>query len=134
MVYNYESVWLHLYAAYMIRFTRPDGRGLTVREAFRRSTDTEECPISEAWTPDEVTAMCAAAGFTCRHLGNAVSVRELAILPTRFDAILNLNLEEEHRRFVLDLTFDARGVPYRGNKAAGIDACYELAPRGAETR
>jgi SAM-dependent methyltransferase len=134
MVYNYESVWLHLYAAHTIRFTRPEGRGLTVREAFRRSTDTEACPISEAWTPDEVAAMCAATGFSCRHLGNAVSVHELAILPQRFDAILNLELEEEHRRFVLDLAFDRRGVPYHGDKAAGIDACYELEPREAASR
>jgi SAM-dependent methyltransferase len=128
MVYNYESVWLHLFAAHIIRFTRRHGGTLTVREAFRQSTDTEDCPISEAWMPEEVVAMSARAGFSCRHLGNAVSVHELTILPRRFEAILNLQLEEEHRRFLRALTFDARGIPYRGSRAAGIDGCYILEP------
>jgi SAM-dependent methyltransferase len=129
MVYNYESVWLHLYAAYMLRLTQPDGQPRTVREAFRRSTDTEDCPISEAWTPAQVSGMAAEAGFACRHLGNAVSVHELVILPKRFVGILNPQLEDEHRRFLLGLTFDRRGLPYWGDKAAGIDACYLLEPR-----
>jgi SAM-dependent methyltransferase len=129
MVYNYESIWLHLHAAHMLRFTHPNGRPPTVREAFRRSTDTEDCPISEAWTPAQVSEMSAQAGFACRHLGNAVSVHELVILPKRFDAIVSPDLEEEHRRFLLGLTFDRRGLPYWGDKAAGIDACYLLEPR-----
>lgn len=129
MVYNYESVWLHLHAAYMLRFADPAGRRETVREAFRRSTDTEHCPISVAWTPAEVSDMAARAGFVSRHLGNAVSVHEMVILPKRFDAILNMDLEEEHRRFLVGLTFDPRGLPYSGDKAAGIDGCYLLEPR-----
>lgn len=129
MVYNYESVWLHLYAAHMLRFADPAGPRQTVQEAFRRSTDTEHCPISVAWTPAEVADMAARAGFACRHLGNAVSVHELVILPKRFDAILNVDLEEEHRRFLVALTFDRRGLPYAGDKAAGIDGCYLLEPR-----
>lgn len=129
MVYNYESVWLHLYAAHMLRFAEPAGTRQTVREAFRRSTDTEHCPISVAWTPAEVSDMAARAGFVSRHVGNAVSVHELVILPKRFDAILNRDLEEEHRRFLLGLTFDRRGLPYAGDKAAGIDGCYLLEPR-----
>ncbi len=129
MVYSYESVWLHLNAAYIIRFTQPEGRRLSLREAFRRSTDGEDCPISEAWTPAEVSDMCAQAGFACRHLGNGVSVYEISILPRRFDAIQHPELEEEHRRFLLGLAFDPRGVPYREDKAAGIDGCYLLEPR-----
>jgi ubiquinone/menaquinone biosynthesis C-methylase UbiE len=129
MVYNYESVWLHLYAAHMLRFAEPAGPRQTVREAFRRSTDTEHCPISVAWTPAEVSDMAGRAGFVSRHLGNAVSVHELVILPKRFDAILNRDLEEEHRRFLVGLTFDRRGLPYAGDKAAGIDGCYLLEPR-----
>jgi SAM-dependent methyltransferase len=129
MVYNYESIWLHLHAAHILRFTRANGRRETVREAFRRSTDTEDCPISEAWTPAQVSDMSAQAGFACRHLGNAVSVHELAILPKRFDGILNPDLEDEHRRFLRGLTFDRRGLPYSGDMAAGIDACYLLEPR-----
>lgn len=130
MVYNYDCLWLHLFAAYMVRFQRPGGRALNVRQAFRRSTDTEACPISEAWTIAEVTTMCQAAGFTAEHLGNAVSVREMTILPERFKAILEPSFEEEHRRFLLELSFDHRGVPFYRGRAAGIDACYLLVPVG----
>jgi SAM-dependent methyltransferase len=129
MVYNYDSIWLHLHAAYILRFTRSNRRPETVREAFRKSTDTEDCPLSEAWTPADVADMAVRAGFACRHLGNAVSVRELMILPRRFEAVLSADLEDEHRRFLLGLTFDRRGLPYWQDKAAGIDACYLLEPR-----
>jgi SAM-dependent methyltransferase len=129
MVYNYESVWLHLYAAYMLRFGQLGGQVQTVRDVFRRSTDGEDCPISEAWRPTDVSEMCSRAGLGCQHLGNAVSIHELVILPKRFDAIVSFELEEEHRRFLLGLTFDRRGLPYWGDKAAGIDACYLLEPR-----
>lgn len=129
MVYNYDCIWLHLFAAYTVRFTQLSGRGLSVHEAFKRSTDTADCPISHAWTVEEVAKMCGEAGFASRHLGNAVSVREIAILPNRFEAILDADLEEEHRRFLLALTFDNRGVPYFRSNAAGIDGCYLLFPR-----
>jgi SAM-dependent methyltransferase len=128
MVYNYDCMWLHLYAAYTVRFKQLPGSGIDVREAFKRSTDTVDCPISHAWTPADVMGMAELAGFACTHIGNATSVREVAILPDRFEAILDPNLEEEHRLFLLGLTFDARGVPYHGVNAAGIDGCYLLRP------
>jgi SAM-dependent methyltransferase len=128
MVYNYDCIWLHLYAAYMVRLGHGQLSHLSVREAFRRSTDTTECPISEAWTVDDVNGMARAAGFHCKHIGNATSVQELAILPERFKAILEPRLESEHRRVLLQLTFDARGVPKIGEHYAGIDACYEMRP------
>lgn len=127
MVYNYDCVWLHLFAAYLYRLKDPEAAGLSVREAFKRVTDSPACPISHAWTPANVRAMAQEAGLAARHLGNAVSVRELAILPQRFDAILDLKLERAHRDVLLGLTFDARGVPYYQGHAAGIDGCYELA-------
>jgi SAM-dependent methyltransferase len=128
MVYNYDCIWLHLYAAYTVRFKQPGNRDLDVREAFKRSTDTVDCPISHAWAPAEVAEMARQTSFRCEHLGNAVSVREIAILPDRFDAILDPEFESEHRQFLLALTFDARGVPYYRGQAAGIDACYRLTP------
>lgn len=138
MIYNRDCIWFHLFSAYTVRFTQnvraPAGGRLTVEDAFRRSTDTADCPISHAWTPADVAMLAAQAGFRARHLGNAVSVREVAILPERFDAILDPELEDEHRRFLLGLTFDARGVPFSGEHAAGIDGCYELAPDASATR
>lgn len=128
MVYNYNCVWLHLFAAYTVRFTQSSGQGLSVKEAFKRSTDTAACPISHAWLADDVAELCLQSGFRSEHLGNAMSVRELAILQDRFEAVLVPDLEVEHRRFLLGLTFDNRGVPYFEGQVAGIDACYLLRP------
>jgi GAF domain-containing protein len=122
-------VWLHLYAASIYRLTQPEAQKLTVREAFKCVTDSPACPISHAWTSDDLAAMAQVAGLVSRHIGNAVSVREVAILPQRFNAILDVRLEREHRDFLLGLTFDARGVPYFNGQAAGIDGCYELVHR-----
>jgi SAM-dependent methyltransferase len=127
MVYNYDSVWLHLFAAYLYGRKHPDAAGLSLSDAFRRITDSPDCPISHAWSPDDVAGLAKEAGFDLIHLGNAISVRELAILPQRFDAILDPALPAEHRAFLLGLTFDNRGVPYHNTHAAGLDGCYELA-------
>ena len=128
MIYNYDSVWLHLYAAYLYRKIEPSVAALSLSDLFKRVTDSPDCPISHAWTPDCVSAMTHEAGFVSAHLGNAVSVREVAILPQRFEAILDPALDQTHREFLLGLTFDSRGVPYHGKNAAGLDGCYQLLP------
>jgi SAM-dependent methyltransferase len=126
MVYNYDSIWFHLFSAYLMRFKSPGYRDWDVREIFRISTDTADCPISQAWKPSEIFQLSAVAGFGGRHLGNAVAVRELSILDKRFEAILEVDLEAEHRDFLLALKFDERGVPLFEGVGAGIDGCYEL--------
>ena len=63
MVYNRPSIWYHLYTAYEKMVVEDAFPGLTVDEAFTRNTDGPECPISEAWEPDDVIAMCADSGF-----------------------------------------------------------------------
>jgi len=66
-----------------------------------------------AWPP---------SGFRLSHLGNAVSVHELVILPKRFDES-STRIWKMSTAVPPRLTFD-RGLPYWGDKAAGIDACY----------
>jgi len=129
MVYNYNSIWFHLFAGYIRRFSDPNYWGKTTREVFFESTDWPNCPTNRVWTVDEFTSLCQDAAFSCKHLGNAVAVREVEILPKRFAAIMDERLESEHRCFLLGLTFDDRGVPYFARQAAGIDGCYLLRPR-----
>ena len=126
MVYNYESVWLHLYAAYVLGIARGAYPGLAVREVFSRTTDGEDCPISRIYTPEEFGALAARAGLACRFLGAAVSLFELKLLPQRFDAIADRRLGAEHRQFLLDLEIDRRGRPVHRGSCAGVDGCYEL--------
>ena len=126
MVYNYDSIWLHLYVAFILRRSNPSLAGLPILEAFKKSTDGEQCPINTCWTAAAFAELAQAAGFQCRHLGNAISLIEMSFLHERFAAAQSRALEPEHRKFILSLTFDARLVPHYNGQVAGIDGCYEL--------
>jgi SAM-dependent methyltransferase len=127
MVYNHDSLWMHLYVGHVLRRQRPEWGNLPIGEVFLRSTDGEACPVNRCWRVSDFTDLAAQAGFRCRHLGNAVSLIELNLLPRRFEAAMYEALPEESRRFLLALRLDERGVPWHGDRVAGIDACYELA-------
>jgi hypothetical protein len=70
------------------------------------------------------------SGFAAKHLGNAVSIFEMSLLPQRFTPIMDRSFDAESRRFLSRIEFDARGVPYVDGRAAGIDGCYELRKAG----
>jgi SAM-dependent methyltransferase len=53
MVYNYDSVWLHLYVAYQMQLVERKYADLNIRDAFSKTTDGQFCPIAEVWTPPE---------------------------------------------------------------------------------
>ena len=128
MVYNYQSLWLHLYVAYVKCIKEGRYRGLDVRSAFRMTTDGPNCPISRAYKPEEFCRLAEDCGFRCRFLGAAVSLFELGLLRLRFEAAERLELPAEHRKFLLALTLDARGFPRFHDHCAGVDGCYELSP------
>ena len=125
MVYNYNSIWLHLNTAYLERLKiRKFGAGMSLDEIFKTTTDGKECPISRVYKPNEFLNMFCEAGFSGTYLGAAISMHELKILDRRFDAILDMRLEREHREFLLELDFDSRGIPHYQDNVAGIDACF----------
>ena len=129
MVYNHDSVWMHLFVAYMKRLIEKAFIHLTLEQAFARTTDGEDCPIADVYRPAEFVALAAQAGFDAGFSGAAVSIHEAKILPYRFDAIQDRRTPEPSRRFLLELTIDRHGFPrYRGHRA-GIDGCFLLRPR-----
>jgi SAM-dependent methyltransferase len=128
MVYNYDSLWLHLHVAYVARIVNKLYRELDIRDAFSRFTDGEECPIAQVYTPAEFIALADRAGFRTEYLGAAIAVAELADWPLRWHAIMDRRLELEHRRWLLNLTLDHRGLPKHGTSLAGQDGCYRLTP------
>jgi ubiquinone/menaquinone biosynthesis C-methylase UbiE len=131
MVYNYDSLWVHLYVAYVIQLELGVYSSRTIREAFARSTDGEYCPFVHVWTPTEVERMAAEAGFVAEFIGAALSLWELHVFPMRFKALMDPRLPEESRDFLLELTLDEHGYPsYRG-KYAGIDASFRLTMSGS---
>jgi len=125
--YNYHSIWVHLYIAYNILIlNRKKNGNLTLEDAFRRSTDGPDCPISRYYTKQQFMQICTDAGFYSKFLGSAISLHEMKILPSRFDAIENYDLPEHHRDFLFSLTFDRYSRPLYESDVAGIDGCYEL--------
>lgn len=127
MVYNRDSVWLHLYTAYERMICEGTFGGLDVEEAFARNTDGAECPISRCYRGEEFVAVCEAAGFDARFAGGYLSRRELRSLDESWAAALaDGRLGGDHREFLRALTFDGSGLPmYRGFHA-GIGGVYHL--------
>lgn len=126
MVYNYFSIWMHLYVAYHKRIVEGAYAGLDLMTSFARSTDGENCPISRAYRPEEFVRLCVDAGFTTRLTGAATSAFEAGLAATRFNALRDERLPEESRTFLAGLTFDARLLPMHDGTHAGVDACFFL--------
>src|SRR5262249_52432991 len=103
MVYNRDSVFVHLYVAYQRCILDGAFPGLNLDEAFTRSTDGPNCPISRPYSPAEFVALCEEAGFEARFAGAAVSMLEAKLMSTRFDAVVDRRLPESSRRFLLEL-------------------------------
>jgi len=126
MVYNFDSLWMHLLVAYHRTIVEQRYTDLSPREQFARSTDGDACPISRCYRLDEFIELAKAAGFNATFAGAAVSMRELSLIGTRFEAIMDPRLPEENRRFLESLEFDRQMLPLVDGRHAGIDAVYYL--------
>jgi SAM-dependent methyltransferase len=126
MVYNYDSLWMHLHVAFLRTIVQGLHQEKTLRERFSHSTDGEDCPISNCYRPAEWIALCEHAGLTAQCVGAAVSVFELSLLDKRYAAIMDRRLPAESRLFLTSLTFDDRGLPTYQGRHAGVDAVYRL--------
>jgi ubiquinone/menaquinone biosynthesis C-methylase UbiE len=126
MVYNYNSIFLHLHVAFIARLMKGLYKNVPIRDAFRRFTDGEECPISSVYKPEEFLQLANGAGLHCEFIGASVSVKELADLHLRWQAVMHPGLEEEHRHFLINLQFNERGLPLFNDVIAGHDGCYRL--------
>lgn len=129
MIYNYDSVYLHLNVAYKLCIAEEKFMGIPLTEAFRKSTDGVNCPISKCYDKDSFIEICVNNGYNAKFLNSAVCVTEMLELPLRYEAILCPELDKEHRDFLRELTFDDHGLPIYRGYVAGIDAVYELTPK-----
>ena len=126
MVYNYDSIWLHLYVAFVVQIENGLYADLPTRVAFTRTTDGEDCPINPPWRPEEMLVLGREAGFEPEFLGAAISLWELHVLPRRHIACLYPNLPSESRAFLMNLRLDATGIPWHDGHRAGIDGCFRF--------
>ena len=126
MVYNYFSIWMHLYVAYHKCIVEEAYPGLDLTSSFARSTDGEACPVSRPFIPQEFVDRCERIGFSARFTGAAVAAFEAGLTWTRFEALRDERLPVESRAFLAALTFDSRMLPMYREVHAGIDACFHL--------
>lgn len=78
MVYNYDSLWVHLYVAYQRSIVKGLYQGKSLRDQFGHSTDGESCPISNCYRPDEWIELCRSSDLKAEFVGAAISMREAA--------------------------------------------------------
>jgi ubiquinone/menaquinone biosynthesis C-methylase UbiE len=127
MVYNYDSLWLHLYTAYQKMILEGAFPGMDIYGAFSKNTDGEACPISRCYKPEEFMAVCREAGFAADFVGGYFSLHELKLYESLQDKALgDERLAKEHREFLRDLVADHRGWPQHRGKYAGIGGVYML--------
>lgn len=128
MIYNYDSIWFHLYVAYVKCIVEGLYTDKSLREAFRHTTDGPNCPISNVYKPQEWIEICEETGLKASLKGVAVSLWECHVLQQhRHMACMNERLPAESRDFLLSLTFDENGFPMWQDRYAGIDGCYSIA-------
>jgi ubiquinone/menaquinone biosynthesis C-methylase UbiE len=127
MLYNRDSVFYHLWLAYAQLILNDAFPGLTIDEAFTRSTDGLDCPISEAWTTTQVVDMITAAGLEGAFRGGYISVMEIGWIKEYAErAAADARLADEHRQFVSGLEFDENGYPMWRGKYAGVGGIYTI--------
>lgn len=127
MVYNRNSLWLHLYTAYDKMILQDAFPGLTLEEAFARTTDSVSCPISRVYAPEEFITLCNRTGFQAEFSGGYLSLHEVDQLK-RFGsaALRDERLGKEHKEFLKSLYYDDQGYPLYEGKHAGIGGVYWL--------
>jgi ubiquinone/menaquinone biosynthesis C-methylase UbiE len=132
MVYNRDSVWFHLWVAYERMIVEGAFAADSVEEAFRRSTDGDDCPISRCYTGNEFSEMCEGAGFQVEYAGGYLSRHELGRLESvGGEAVDDDRLGLEHREFLRGLETDPRGYPLHRGAHAGIGGTYRLRKQAA---
>jgi SAM-dependent methyltransferase len=121
-VYNYDSIWTHLYHAWCRTRMREerahhllDARVWLDRRILGASHDREA-----------FVELADRYGLTAEERGGFLSALELHVLSYRNDAIADHDLEEEHSTFVRSLVTDGRQMAACKGRWAGWKTVYEL--------
>lgn len=135
MVYNKDSIWYHLYVAYYLRYVnnkmfadlgREKVNKMTVDDIFRCSTDGIWCPKAECWTEQEFVSILQKAGFDgVEYKGGYFDSLELKIAHMYLSqAIDDSRLEECHKNFLREVSFNEEGYPVYNGKLCGVGGAY----------
>ena len=127
MVYNYNSIWAQLYVPYVIQMLKKIDSNLSLADAFRRSTDGVECPISNFYIPEEYLDICLKSKLKGVCTGVSIGLEEIEWVHTHmFRAMGDIKFPEIHRNFLKEITFNEQLQPVYKGRIAGINAVFEL--------
>jgi SAM-dependent methyltransferase len=128
MVYNEESLWQNLYVPYVLQLKRREiPIELSIREAFRISTDGLTCPVSEAYTVDSFQEIASRSGFRTVRVGSSISLTELEAWKNYArGALRHPGLAVEHREFLGQVRCAKDGTLSRNGEIPGINLVLEL--------
>ncbi len=128
MVYNHDSIWLHLYTAYQRTIVNGDFKGLDIYDAFTKNTDGESCPIAHCYKSEEFITMCKHAGFCeVNYMGGYLSRTEMEVIQKYYSmALEDKRLASEHLQFLKSLKWDGNGYPIYNGMYAGVGGVYRL--------
>ncbi len=126
MVYNRDSIWMHVHVAYETKILHGLYSNLSKEDAFARTTDGPSCPIANCYSPRDFLNIASNIGFDAQFLGSAISLFELKKTPMILDALRDKRLDAESSAFLSSIQFNERLWPlYEGN-VAGINGYYAL--------
>ena len=132
MVYNRDSVWVHLFAAYEKLILQNAFPGKNVYDIFHLTVDVEsdgtgKCPVARCHNWKEFAEICESIGFQTEYVGGYLSDVELNSMKKHLPAALHdERLDQEHREFLNALKMDKNGLPMYRGKHAGIGGVFKL--------
>jgi ubiquinone/menaquinone biosynthesis C-methylase UbiE len=127
MVYGYDSIYIHLFVAYLLQVKHRRYEGLSLEEAFERYADGEGCPIAACYTAEDFASKCRDAGFDTEFVGGYLSRGELGWLRRSLrKALRSSELSEESRVFLRELSYDDSGLPMHNGYHAGLSYVFRL--------
>lgn len=128
MVYNRNSIWRQLYCTYVLQQVEKSIDGsLSPDEAFKRSTDGPDCPISNSYTFDELRKLGETYKLKAQLIGTSISKHELDIFSRFYDRAMGSDkIDLEGKQFLSELV-NINGVPTnRDGLVAGINLVVEF--------
>lgn len=127
MVYNRDSIYFHLYAAYYNRFVRKLYARFSAEKTFSLLTDSSKCPLSNLYTKDEFKELCN--DFEVEYKGGYFLKKELQLFKNiKQKALNNIRLEEEHKDFLQNVNIK-NGYPTYNDYYCGVGGVYHLTKR-----
>jgi ubiquinone/menaquinone biosynthesis C-methylase UbiE len=122
MVYNYDSLWAHLYVAYYLQIKIKKYSNLPLADAMSLTTDGEACPCAKIYRQSDFLQLLRFCNFDAKYVGSYYAIQELNFYNMVFEEARACQaLPTESREFLR--SFNTNDEP------KGIGAVYAIEKR-----